>query len=61
VSERWKEVGVWCALALLAAIWTLKAHQIHKHPLVRPIRPGQRIRWAGARERERARERDLDR
>lgn len=44
--QRWKELGIWCALALLAAVWTLRAHETHKHTLVRPIRAGARIRWA---------------
>jgi hypothetical protein len=42
----WKELAIWCALALLAAVWTLRAHETHKHTLVRPIRAGERIRWA---------------
>jgi len=46
LRERWKEVLTWCVLVLLAAMWTYRAHDTHKHRLVRHIRPGQRIRWA---------------
>ena len=46
LRDRWKEVAIWCVLALLAGVWTLRAHGRNKHELVRRIRPGQRIRWA---------------
>ena len=46
MRERWKEVLTWSVLVLLATMWTYRAHDMHKHKLVRHIRPGQRIRWA---------------
>jgi len=40
------EVCIWLGLAVLSMVWTYRAHDAHKHTLVRQIRPGQRIRWA---------------